>query len=125
MKDEKQKTANLPLGASLPSIPSAADPELAQALTLVQQAVPLVAPERRATPATCVICGQPSSAHHDFVAKITLPPGCHCDPEIWRDVVEIWHDEVSPICDEFAENAAGYCERCQHDRACHKGIEPD
>ena len=38
---------------------------------------------------------------------------CQCSADDWAC-------EPDPICDNFEEGAAGYCQNCWHDEACHQ-----
>ena len=45
-----------------------------------------------------------------------MPDGCQCASGEWGD-------EVKPICAEYVGNGTQYCERCEHDYACHKAAK--
>ena len=57
----------------------------------------------------CAICGESEDAHHEFQPK--MPEGCKCNPGEW--------DEYVPVCDVFSGDGRR-CDRCEHDKACHK-----
>lgn len=64
----------------------------------------------------CKLCGRPEE-EHCRPEWIEQPDGCVCDPLEWD-----YHnmDRLPPACEEHVGDPAGNCERCEHDKACHK-----
>ena len=62
----------------------------------------------------CKHCGKPESEHCIFEAGPEIPPGCVCDEGTWAD-------KINPICEEYQGDGTEYCQRCEHDAACHGG----
>jgi len=62
----------------------------------------------------CIICGLPEEDHHVFT-PVEIPEGCVCDIGTWGDL-----NDIPPICDKFMGDKDDFCERCEHDKACHK-----
>ena len=65
---------------------------------------------------TCVHCGEPEAAHHEFEAA-TVPVGCVCDADTWRGV------RIPFACGKFEQARRGFpprCANCEHDRECHE-----
>ena len=65
----------------------------------------------------CSQCGKPESEHHEF-AYVKLPDGCVCDPGTWWPM-----KDVTPVCGEYEGDGISYCNKCEHDKACHKNYE--
>ncbi len=60
----------------------------------------------------CKHCGRPESDHCVF-ELLEIPDGCVCDPNTWDG-------EIAPICGEYQGDGINYCDKCEHDKACHK-----
>lgn len=60
----------------------------------------------------CLICGRPEHEHHEYQPRL-LPDGCKCDDGTWGAV-------IAPICTQYLGDLKGYCQTCEHDKACHK-----
>lgn len=63
----------------------------------------------------CKHCGKLEADHCVYEAQMPMPPGCVCDPGEWNT------DEVPEPCEEYQGDGIRSCQRCEHDRACHRG----
>jgi hypothetical protein len=74
--------------------------------------------------AFCKHCGKDESDHHEFEARIA-PKGCMCEPGTWSLM-----DEIPDVCEHYVRSIPniqmdnyGYCQNCEHDKACHGGAK--
>lgn len=67
---------------------------------------------------TCKHCGQPESAHHEFLPEREIPVGCVCDEYAWPT-----HIAIPQICSVYERDDEWfYCAKCEHDAGCHSGV---
>jgi hypothetical protein len=60
------------------------------------------------TRANCLLCGKREAEHHSFEAE--LAGLCECHPP-----------QPAIICRDFVASRSGeFCDRCYHERECHK-----
>lgn len=64
---------------------------------------------------TCRHCDRPRDEHHEFDPK--MPDGCVCDPGTWQPHVP------GPACEAHQGDPLEYCERCEHEHACHEMVK--
>lgn len=67
----------------------------------------------------CAICGRPENEHHEFERKV--PPGCVCAPHEWDGEIDPPCDDYIPLGGPATSYQPPICERCSHDKACHRG----
>lgn len=67
-------------------------------------------------PKVCKLCGEFEENHHE-PAWLEIPDGCCCDWAEW-DIVKL--TELPPVCESFVDVGGLCCDRCEHDKACHK-----
>ena len=65
----------------------------------------------------CTVCGKSEAEHETHQpAWIEFPDACVCDPGTWIGGT----NKVDPICEKYQGNDEQYCNRCAHDKECHK-----
>lgn len=62
---------------------------------------------------TCKHCGLTEGEHHEF-ERVT-PDGCVCIPRVWAQL-----KRIPPVCKDYTGEDGNYCEKCEHEKACHK-----
>lgn len=60
-------------------------------------------------------CGRTESEHRGVFEPHPKPGTCVCDPSEWTRA-------IPPVCGAYQGNGVDYCQKCEHDHACHRDV---